>query len=150
MTGISIILPTKNVENNIGDLLNSIYRQDFSDEIEMIILDSSNDRTAEIANGFPVKVIQVEEEDYNHGGTRNLGAFMAKGEYLVFLSSDVVIKDPQWLTKLLTPFKDPMVAGVFGRQHPKKMQATWRNSLSNMFIYPRVISLRRMLKVNFN
>ena len=120
MTTVSIILPTKNVENNIGDLLRSVYRQDFSGEIETIILDSSDDKTPEIAKGFPVKFIHVEEDDYNYGGTRNYGASMAKGNYLIFLSADVIIKDTQWLTKLLMPFKDSMVAGVFGRQHPKK------------------------------
>ena len=120
MTTVSIILPTKNVENNIGDLLRSVYRQDFSGEIETIILDSSDDKTPEIAKGFPIKFIHVEEDDYNYGGTRNYGASLAKGNYLIFLSADVVIKDTQWLTQLLNPFKDSKVAGVFGRQHPKK------------------------------
>ncbi len=83
MTTVSIILPTKNVENNIGDLLRSIYRQDFSGEIETIILDSSDDKTPEIAKGFPVKFIHVEEDDYNYGGTRNYGASLAKGKFVV-------------------------------------------------------------------
>ena len=106
MTKVSVILPTKNVEDNIGDLLSSIYHQDFSGEIETIILDSSNDKTPEIAKDFPVEFIRVEEDNYNYGGTRNYGARMASGKYLIFLSADVVIKDSQWLTKLLTPFKD--------------------------------------------
>ncbi len=110
MTKVSIILPTKNVENYIGDLLRNVYRQDFSGEVETIILDSSDDQTPEIAKEFPVKFIQVEEDDYNYGGTRNFGARMAKGNYLIFLSADVVIKAPQWLTKLLKPFEDSMVA----------------------------------------
>ena len=120
MSKVSIILPTKNVEMYIGDLLKNVYSQDFSGEIETIILDSSDDQTPEIAKEYPVKIIQVEEEEFNHGNTRNFGAFNAKGDYLVFLSADVVIKDPQWLTEILKPFDDPMVAGVFGRQQPKK------------------------------
>ena len=135
MTKVSIILPTKNVENYIGDLLRNVYRQDFSGEVETIILDSSDDRTLEIAKVFPVKIIHLEEEEFNHGNTRNFGAFMAKGDYLVFLSADVVIKDSQWLTKMLKPFKDSMVAGVFGRQHPKK-DANPMEKFFIQYVYP--------------
>ena len=143
MTTVSIILPTKNVENNIGDLLRSVYRQDFSGEIETIILDSSDDKTPEIAKGFPVKFIHVEEDDYNYGGTRNYGASLAKGNYLIFLSADVVIKDPQWLTKLLMPFKDSMVAGVFGRQHPRK-DASPMEEFFIQYFYPKKNDIREM------
>lgn len=149
MTTVSIILPTKNVENNIGDLLRSVYRQDFSGEIETIVLDSSDDKTPEIAKSFPVKFIHVEEDDYNYGGTRNYGASLAKGNYLIFLSADVVIKDTEWLTKLLNPFKDSKVAGVFGRQHPKKTQVLWRIFLFNMLIHRRVMYWHRMPTVRF-
>ena len=136
MTKVSIILPTKNVENYIGDLLRNVYRQDFSGEVETIILDSSDDRTLEIAKKFPVKFIRVEEDDYNYGGTRNFGARMAKGKYLIFLSADVAIKDPQWLTKLLKPFDDSMVAGVFGRQHPKE-NASPMEEFFIQYVYPQ-------------
>ncbi len=67
MTKVSLILPTKNVENNIEDLLSSAYHQDFLGEIETIILDSSNVKTPEIAKRFPVEFIRVEEDNYNLG-----------------------------------------------------------------------------------
>ena len=146
MTKVSVILPTKNVEDNIEDLLSNVYHQDFSGEIETIILDSSNDKTPEIAKRFPVEFIRVEEDNYNYGGTRNYGARMASGDYLIFLSADVVIKDSQWLTKLLTPFKDSMVAGVFGRQHPKKHA----NPMEEFFIQQRIIYEKWMNEVRFN
>ena len=135
MTKVSIILPTKNVEMYIGDLLKNIYRQDFLGDIETIILDSSDDQTAEIVKGFSVKIVHVEEEVFNHGNTRNYGARMAKGTFLVFLSADVVIEDSQWLTKLLEPFEDPMVAGVFSRQHPKK-DANPMETFFIQYVYP--------------
>ena len=135
MTKVSIILPTKNVEMYIGDLLKNIYRQDFLGDIETIILDSSEDQTTEIAKGFSAKIIHVEEEAFNHGNTRNFGARMAKGIFLIFLSADVVIEDSQWLTKLLEPFKDPMVAGVFSRQQPKK-DANPMETFFIQYVYP--------------
>jgi len=119
MVTTSVILPTKNVQDNIAGLLASVYHQEFDGEIETIILDSSTDATAEIAQQFPVRFINVSASDYNYGATRNYGASLAKGNYIVFLSADVAIKDPRWLTKLLNPFDDSRIAGVYGRQHPK-------------------------------
>ncbi|MGQ9722843.1 MAG: glycosyltransferase [Candidatus Jordarchaeum sp.] len=120
MPTVSFILPTKNVEKNIRNLLESIFSQDVEYKKEVLIMDSSNDKTPEIVKKYPVKLVRVEPEDYNYGGTRNLGATMTTGEFLVFLSTDVEIKDKKWLSKLLRNFSDPKVGGVFGRQIPKE------------------------------
>ena len=85
----------------------------------MLIQDSSDDRTLELAKSFPVKIARVEPEDYNYGKTRNEGAAIVDGEFLIFLSTDVEIRDKSWLSKLTRHFNDPEVAGVYGRQMPK-------------------------------
>ena len=114
------ILPTMNVEKYIGPLLESIYSQDYTGDIEVLIMDSSSDRTPEIASKFSVKFVRVEPEDYNYGKTRNEGASMTDGDFLVFLSTDVEINDKMWLSKLTGHFCDPQVAGVYGRQIPRE------------------------------
>jgi len=117
---VSFILPTRNVEKYIGPLLKSIYEQDYDGEIEVLIMDSSDDSTPEIVREFPVSFVRLEPEDYNYGKTRNEGAAMTNGEFLVFLSTDVEIRDKDWLSKLISHFADPEVAGVYGRQLPKE------------------------------
>ena len=62
----SFILPTMNVEQYIGPLLEAVYSQDYDGDIEVLIMDSSNDRTPEIAKTFPVILTRIEPEDYNH------------------------------------------------------------------------------------
>jgi rhamnosyltransferase len=116
----SFILPTRNVEKYIGPLLEAIYSQDYDGDIKVLIVDSSDDRTPEIARKFPVKFVRVEPEDYNYGKTRNEGAAMTDGDFLVFLSTDIEIRDKKWLSKLTHHFIDPQVAGVYGRQIPKE------------------------------
>jgi len=116
----SFILPTRNVEKYIGSLLESIFAQKYDGEVEVLIMDSSDDRTPEIVKGFPVKYVWVEPDDYNYGKTRNEGAAMTDGDLLVFLSTDVEIRDKSWLSKLTSHFSDPEVAGVYGRQIPKE------------------------------
>jgi len=121
---VSVILPTRNNEDCIGNLLTSIFSQNFEGGIELLVMDSSADRTLQIVSEYSrkynVKMIFVEPEDYNYGGTRNLGAAMTSGDVLVFLSADVDIRDRNWLRKLLRNFEDPLVAGVCGRQISKE------------------------------
>lgn len=116
----SFILPTRNVEKYIGYLLESIYSQEYDGEIEVLIMDSSTDKTREIVQKFPVKLVNVDPDDYNYGKTRNDGASITDGEFIIFLSTDIVINDSRWLYNLTRHFSDPHVAGVFGRQIPKK------------------------------
>jgi rhamnosyltransferase len=116
----SFILPTRNVERYIESLLEAIFSQEYEGEIEVLIMDSSDDRTPAIVKGFPIKYVWVDPDDYNYGKTRNEGAAMTDGEFLIFLSTDVEIGDRKWLSKLTSHFSDPKVAGVYGRQIPKK------------------------------
>lgn len=124
MDNVSIILPTRNNEDHIGTLLSSIFNQQVEGGLEVLILDSSDDRTPQIASEYSEKgdlrIIRVEPEDYNYGGTRNFGASLTSGDYLVFISTDVDIRHDGWLKKLIMPLEDPFVAGVYGRQIPKK------------------------------
>jgi len=123
MSDISIVLPTRNNEDNIGGLLSKIFSQKVDRGIEVLVLDSSDDRTPDIASEYSenenLRVVRVEPEDYNYGGTRNYGASLTSGEYIVFISTDVDIRDEFWLKKLTAPLKNPLVAGVYGRQLPK-------------------------------
>ena len=117
----SFILPTRNVGEYIGPLLESIFSQEYAGEIEVLIQDSSDDnKTPQIAKQFPIKYVWVEPDDYNYGKTRNEGAALTDGEFLVFLSTDVDITDKKWLTNLTNHFADSSVAGVYGRQLPRK------------------------------
>lgn len=116
----SFILPTRNVGEYIGPLLESIFSQEHDGEIEVLIQDSSDDeKTPEILKQFPIRYVWVEPDDYNYGKTRNEGAAITDGEFLVFLSTDVEITDKKWLSKLTGHFSDPEIAGVYGKQIPR-------------------------------
>jgi rhamnosyltransferase len=131
----SIILPTRNVEKYIGPLLNAIYSQEYDGEIEVLIMDSSSDRTAELAKAFPVKYIWVEPDDFNWGKTRNEGVVLTDGEFIIFLSADIEIINRKWLSILVSHFSDSQVAGIYGRQVPQK-EATPMEQFLITYAYP--------------
>jgi glycosyltransferase involved in cell wall biosynthesis len=87
---ISIIVTTKNEEKNLGNLLESIKNQTFS-EYELIVVDNnSTDRTKYIANKYGAYVFNKGPE---RSAQRNFGAKNSKGEFLLFLDADMVLEN---------------------------------------------------------
>lgn len=118
---VSVIIPTKNAERYLEEQLRAIFSQEDVPRPEVVIIDSgSADRTTQIASRYPVKLISIKPEEFNHGATRNLGAREARGDYLVFLTQDATPADGSWLKNLLRPLReDPAVAGAFSRHVPR-------------------------------
>ncbi|MBQ9159825.1 MAG: glycosyltransferase [Methanobrevibacter sp.] len=97
----SIIIPTYNEEEYLPVLLKSIKKQDF-DDYEIIVADAnSTDKTRDIAKDYGCIVVD--------GGLpavgRNNGAKVAKGEYLMFLDSDLELTD-EYLRNVLYEFQN--------------------------------------------
>jgi len=116
MPETSIVIRTYNEEKHIGNLLRAIETQDYKD-YEIIIVDSgSTDKTLEIAEKHPVRIIKIEKRDFTFGYALNVGCKAARGRYLVFASAHVLPATNFWLSQLIASFKDPAVAMVYGRQ----------------------------------
>lgn len=117
---VSIIIPTKNASSEFDIVLKRIFEQNFNKKFEVIIIDSgSTDETIEIAKKYPVRLIQIKPKEFGHGKTRNYGAELSKGEYLVYLTHDAIPVNNNWLKNLITNLRDKNVAGVYSKQIPK-------------------------------
>ncbi|RCV65198.1 rhamnosyltransferase [Methanophagales archaeon] len=118
---ISIIIPTKNAGEGFDDGLSSIFRQKTNYTYEVIVIDSgSTDRTLDIIAQYPTQLIIIKPEEFGHGKTRNLGARLATGKYLVFLTQDALPADEKWLDFLLRDIaSDDEIAGAYSRTTPR-------------------------------
>lgn len=82
---VSVIVPTKNSAGTIEICLKSIKEQTYPD-VEIIVVDNySDDGTAEIAGKYANVFLKGPERSTQ----RNHGAENAKGNYLVFVDSDM-------------------------------------------------------------
>jgi len=121
---ISIIIPTYNEEEHIGECLDSILNQDYKDH-EIIVVDGgSKDRTRYLVRKYPVKLLNNPKKITPCG--LNIGIREAKGKYIVLLSGhSTVSKD--FLTKNLETFKKVKAICV-GGQH----EAKYENNFSKL------------------
>jgi len=118
---VSVIIPTKNASPDFEYTLEKIRNQKGIKQIEIICIDSgSTDNTVEIAEKFGAKVYKIKPEEFNHGETRNHGAEMASGDYLVFTVQDAIPVGEYWLYNMIKVLEeDPDVAAVTCRQIPR-------------------------------
>jgi len=133
---ISVVIPVKNGSATIRECLNSIYSQTMASQLEVIVIDSgSSDKTLQIlhfeqvARKYPLRIVKIDPKNFNHGETRNLGASMAQGQFVVFTVQDAKAADNMWLEKMLVHFEDELVSGVCGQQivehQPDKNPLQW-------------------------
>lgn len=143
---VSIIIPTLNSGKHIDELLNRLLLQNL-DQKEIIIIDSSSsDNTVEIAKAYDARVLVIEEEDFDHGGTRNMAIKEAKGDIVVFLTQDALPADERSLPLLIAPFcVDDTIAATYGRQVPHENATTFAKHI-RYFNYPGESWVRSMEK----
>ena len=91
---LTVVVPTFNREAHIGRCLESVVSQGF-DDLQVVVVDNaSTDRTVEVASSFENRLdltVVVNVENRERAFSRNRGAEVAAGSFLLFLDSDDVL-----------------------------------------------------------
>ena len=117
---LSYVLGILNAESTLSECLDSIFHQDYPEnEYEVIIIDGgSSDKT--------LKIIREYKKSHNNlrllhnpkklsegkGMSKDLGIMAAKGEFIILLDHDNIILNKNWLTTILSIFKDKKIMAV--------------------------------------
>lgn len=138
----SIAIPTRNAGALWQQTIEGILQQMPSPQQVLVIDSASSDdsRAQACAAGFLVH--QIRQEEFSHGGTRNLAlSLIHPVEVIVFLTQDAVLDSPQAIAHLLAAFEDKTVAGAHGRQLPH-LNATPIAAHARLFNYPAHSNVR--------
>ncbi len=90
----SIIIPVYNRPKEIGELLESMTKQDIKDSFEVIVVeDGSTDKSDDIVKKYhqQLKINYFFKENSGAGASRNFGMQQANGNYFIILDSDVIL-----------------------------------------------------------
>ncbi len=111
---VSVIIPSYNSEKTIAGCLEALQNQSYSGEYEIILVDSSDDRTPQIVRSqFPeIKYIHLQQKT-DPGTARNLGVEESTGELLLFIDSDCRAA-PDWIECHIQRHRDHNVAACGG------------------------------------
>lgn len=88
---VSIIVPVYNVKDYLGECVDSIIAQDYSNIEVLLIDDGSTDKSGKMCDEYAQNFAIIKAYHKKNGGlssARNYGIFHAKGEYYCFIDSD--------------------------------------------------------------
>jgi glycosyltransferase involved in cell wall biosynthesis len=110
------VIPAHNEAKFIGDCLDSLLRQDFRGNCEIIVVDNnSTDGTAAVARSYGVTV--AAETRPGVCWARQCGTELASGDIVVSTDADTVYA-ADWLSRIDAAFRaDPALAVVAGPCH---------------------------------
>ncbi|MFM1873504.1 MAG: hypothetical protein RL398_2926 [Planctomycetota bacterium] len=117
---ISLVIPTLNAGPLFDEVLESILALRGTRFDELVAVDSgSSDGTVDKLRRAGFAVHEIPKAQFDHGGTRDLGISKTTGDVVVLLVQDATLQGADWLQKMVEPFADSEVAGVWCRQVPR-------------------------------
>lgn len=123
---VDVIIPVYKPDKKFSALLQMLQRQTYP--IGRIII-INTERSYWNENGYDgipnLEVHHVTKEEFDHGGTRNLGAGLSSADFMVFMTDDAVPKDVYLIERLAEAFtwegsKGKQIASAYARQLPAK------------------------------
>lgn len=120
LLSVSVVIPFRNEENTLPDLLQSLRGQNYQGDLEVILVnDHSTDRSVDVVKGFidqntkpDFRLINVPEGIKGKKNAIVTGLTYAKGELIVQTDADCVMNE-KWLETLVSGF-DEATELIFG------------------------------------
>ena len=109
--GISVIIPVKNGSNYLSEALESLQAQEYPDLQIIVVDDGSTDDTASIASSCGCEVLS-HPVCKGQVAAKNTGLAAAKGEFVMFMDHDDVMRPGVLKVMVESIEADPEVSAV--------------------------------------
>lgn len=144
---VSIVTPMYKGAAFVGETIESVFRQTYTNW-EMIIVDDCSPDNGEginVVKKYTDKRIKLIESKVNKGssGARNIALKAATGKYIAFLDADD-IWHPTFLEEQLAFMKEKKAAIVFSSY--RRIEETTKEAILKPFIVPERVNYKSLLK----
>ena len=85
---VSVIIPTFNRATMVGQAVESVLAQTFSDFELIVVDDGSTDETEKVLSGYLDQILYLQQPNRGVSAARNRGIRRARGQLIAFLDSD--------------------------------------------------------------
>lgn len=118
---MEVIVPTYNAARYWQALSAGIRSQSLKPDRVLVIDSSSRDGTADMARRDGFEVLEISPQEFDHGGTRQMGAdIAAEANILIYLTQDAIPFGTDAFENLVKAFEDPEIGAAYGRQLPRE------------------------------
>ena len=122
MMTVDVIIPTCRPDKKFEYLMERLQKQEYPIHKIMILNTMTEVKLPEIQRmPYPVEIMEIRPEEFDHGATRNLGARASEADILIYLTQDAVPADKRLITEFVNIFeKYRDINLAYGRQMPNK------------------------------
>jgi len=142
---VSIITPIYNGQRFIGQTIDSVLSQSYSNWEMIVVNDGSKDNSAAVVNEYVSKDSRIQLVNQANGGSasaRNNGIRRAKGQYIALLDADDTW-NPDFLEKQLKLMRDKNASLVYS-SHTRIDEDS--KEILKPFIVPEQVNYNDLLK----
>lgn len=113
---VSVVIANYNGEEYLGSCLDCVFASDYENFEVIVCDDGSSDKSVKILKNYEKKKSEFRllrnKSNIGASATRNKAVSKTKGEILVFLDNDTMVRK-DWLSRIIEPFvKDPSIGGA--------------------------------------
>lgn len=144
---IDVIIPVYRPDDKLERLVEKLAVQTVQPThvffMQTLVDEKEDKRVRNILERLPSgQIVPIEKKDFDHGGTRNLGASLSKEPYMLFMTQDAVPENEYLIEKIVKPFsEDEKIAAVYGRQLPSEEVGVIEH-YTRQFNYPDTDSVK--------
>ncbi len=113
MVHISVIIPVYNQERYLGDAIDSVLAQTYTDYELIVVDDGSTDGTPEVIASYGLRVRGFRKPNGGGASALNLGISQAQGDWIAWLSSDDLWEPHKLALQVEAIGQSPTVGLVF-------------------------------------
>ena len=136
MYSVDILIPTYRPGPEFAELLRRLARQHYAIHQVLIVNTERQYWDPSFEKAYPgCRVMHIEKNEFNHGGTRSWMAGLSAAEFLVYMTQDALPADTELIGNLVKAFENPGVKEAYARQLPRK-DCSLLESCTRAFNYP--------------
>lgn len=151
---ISVVIPTYNLEAEVGQTLSSVLAQTRPPDEVLIVDDGSTDATRDRVNEMvsqapPVSVRLISAPHAGPGATRNRGVAEARGDWVAFLDGDD-LWEPAKIEELEQAIRDcPAATMIAHDNYERTLDGAVTHNRFHQHYNPQLPLLPQLYRINF-
>ena len=119
---IDVIIPTYKPGKEFEKLIVRLQKQEYPIH-KIIIINTRTDIFPEELDrsNYEIEITHIEPDQFDHGGTRNMGAGMSDADIVVYMTQDAIPVDEKLIGTFAKIFEEnPDIGIAYGRQLPRE------------------------------
>ena len=119
---VDVIIPTYKPGKEFEELICRLQKQTYPIQRIIVINTETEVFPAKLeSEPYQIEITHIRPEDFDHGGTRNMGASVSQADIVLYMTQDAIPSDNRLIEVFVEVFKsNPGLGIAYGRQLPRE------------------------------